>query len=101
MHSTINETKNAVRDKTHITGSKQIDVVMVTEEILASIKGSLLVECNEIVENDHRGFIFDIDINEYFSINASVYDRYDYVTLDPAKRSHRDKFQVKLDEYIE
>ena len=101
VHHTVNNIDNDERDNTHVTGSKQIDAVLATDGIVQSIKGSLLVEVNEIIENDHRGFIFDIDIQEYFSINASKYDRYDHVTIDPSRRSHRVKFQLKLDEYIE
>ena len=64
----------------------------------ATSKG--LVDFSNIVNSGHRCFIFDIDIKEYFSINASKYDTNNHVTLDPMKRSHRIKFVEKLDEYI-
>jgi len=60
-----------------------------------------LVDFKEIINSDHRGFIIDIDINEYFAIVSSDYDYADNVILDPTKRSHREKFVQKLDEYID
>ena len=65
------------------------------------IRGSILIDFKEIIDTDHRGFIFDIDINEYFTIEASMYDKIENNNLDPTKRSHRIKFMTKLDEYIE
>ena len=42
-----------------------------------------------------------MDVNKYFAIDASKYDINDNVTLDSTKRSHRWKFQEKVDEYID
>ena len=92
IHENLNEVDYMQRDRTHKEGSKQIDAVLATDGIRQCMKGSLIVDFNNIVISDHRGFVFDIDIKEYFQINYSKYDTSDHVKLNPTKRSHRVKF---------
>jgi len=80
---------------------KQIDAILATKGVIQSIQGSILVDFKEIIDIDHRGFIFDLDVNEYFSVGASIYDLNDNVTLDPSRWTHRNKFNEKVEEYIE
>jgi len=101
IHKNLNEIDYMQRDRTHKEGSKQIDAVLTMDGILQCMKGSLIVDFNDIVISDHRGFIFDVDIKEYFNINSSKYDTNNHVRLNPTKRSHRLKFQEKLEEYID
>ena len=54
-----------------------------------------------IVNTDHRGFVIDLDIKDYFSIERSKHDQSDNVKLDSTKRSHREKFKDKLDECVD
>ena len=101
VHETLNEIEDAVKDKTYEIGSKQIDTVLETEDILRVIQESILVDFKDIVDTDHRGFIFDLDIKEYFLVDASEYDKNDNITLDPTKWSHQCKFLEKVDKYID
>jgi len=101
VHEMVNETDNYLKDRTQENSTKQIDAVLATEGVLQTIRESILIDFKEIIDTDHRGFIFDININEYFTIEASMYDKIENNNLDPTKRSHRIKFIEKLDEYIE
>jgi len=101
VHEMVNETDNYLKDRTQENSTKQIDTVLATEEVLQTIRESILVDFKDIIDMDHRDFIFDLDIKEYFTIEASMYDEIETNTLDPTKRSHRIKFTEKLDEYIE
>jgi len=101
VHGWVNEIDGNERDKTYEKGTKQIDAVLATEGLLNIIRGSKLVDYKEIINSDHRGFIVNIDINDYFSIAPSDYDYVDNVILDPTKRSHRENFMQRLNEYID
>ena len=59
------------------------------------------MDFKDVVDSDYRGFIFGLDVCQYFSVEASDYDTTDNVTLNPAKRSYRRKFLEKVDEYID
>ena len=37
VHETLNEIEDTVKDKTHETGSKQINIVLATEDVLRAI----------------------------------------------------------------
>ena len=56
------------RDRTYKNGRNQINVVWGIEPILHSTRGSKLVDFNEVIITDHRGFLFDIDFHEYFHL---------------------------------
>ena len=71
-----------------------------TEQIVRVTRGSKIVDFNEIIIIDHRGFIFDIDINEYFNLPASQYNRSKLRKLNLINRTHQIKFRETLEEYI-
>ena len=62
------------RDKTHKTGRNQIDAVFTLELIINCTEGSRLLNFDEVIITDHRGFMVDIDFNFLFNINPSKYD---------------------------
>ena len=59
-----------------------------------------MVDFDEIIITEYRGFIFDIDINEYFEIMAHKYDRSETRKLNPTNRKHQDQFKDTLKKYI-
>ena len=101
VHKTLNETDKMDKDNTQESGVKQIDAVLATEEVIVAIQRSNVVDFKEVINTDHRGFIFDLDAQDYFSISASNYDRNNNIILDPTRRSHCNKFRKKLEEHIE
>ena len=88
VHKTLNEIEDMVKDRMQEKGSKQIDAVLAIEDVLRTIQGSILVDFKDIVDTDHRGFIFDIDVKEYFSVDTSEYDKRDNIILDLTRYSH-------------
>ena len=48
-------------EKTHVTGSNQIDAVFGSDEVKQYTEGRKLVDFNKIILTDHRGFLFDLD----------------------------------------
>ena len=88
------------RDKTHMTGSTQIDAVLGSENVLQCTEGSKMIDFNEILISDHRGFLIDIDCNRLLNIISSKYDNSYIRSLNPTNREHRRKFKEKLDEYL-
>ena len=88
MYETVNNIEDNRKDKTHKTGSKQIDVVIVIDSLMQAIIGSKLIDFNKIINTDYRGFLVDIDMNEYFSVDSSIYDKAQHITLDLNRRSY-------------
>ena len=92
VHETVNNIKDNRRDKTYKIGSKQIDAVMVTDGLMQAITESKLIDFNKIINTDYRGFLVDIDIKEYFSVDSSIYDKAQHITLDLNRRSYWEGF---------
>jgi len=67
MHQHFNYIKVEELYRMHKNGSKCIDLVVVTPEILQWVEGSKLCEINEIVEIDHRFYVIDINMEGYFN----------------------------------
>ena len=57
----INGVEPDKRKSTHDNGRKCIDHMLSTEGTLCRITGMEIIECNEIMESDDRGFLTDVD----------------------------------------
>ena len=75
-----------------------ISSIAVSSGIMSYIEGCKLTNYNEIVETDHREYIIDVAIEDYFSIEFSNWDNINKVILNPLKRSHRERFIQSLEE---
>ena len=40
------------------------------------------MDFGEVLATDHRGFLFEIDVNNYFQTNASICDKNDSTKLN-------------------
>ena len=78
-----------------------IDATMATDGIIQAIRGIKNTDFKDIINTDHRGFMIDLDMKKYFSVESSKHDQTDNVKLDSSKRTHRENFKEKLDEHIE
>ena len=87
--------------KTHKYGSKPIDSFATTRGIMDYIDGCKLLGYNDIVETDHRSYVIEIALEDYFNEELSEWDKINKVVLNPAKRSHRDKFLVELEKQLD
>ena len=88
-------------DNTEERGSKPIDTIAVSYGISEYIEGSKLIECNDIIFTNHRSYIIDINIEDYFNDQLSSWDEINRVMLNPLRRSHRIKFTQSLDEQLQ
>ena len=82
-------------------GSNPIDLIAVSEGLIDFVEGSKLIPHNEIVWSNHRAYIIDINLEDYFNKEMSSWDNINYVNLDPAKKSHRLTFLVELEEQLD
>ena len=53
-------------DKIYIRGSKYIDSVAITQNLLDFVEESKLLEANEVTISDYRALLIDINLEEYF-----------------------------------
>ena len=58
------------------------------------------MDFDEIIITDYRGFIFDVNVKEYFGLEASKYDKSETRKLNPINRKHRTEFKETLENYI-
>ena len=101
IHSRINNIPSNEMDKTFINGSNPIDTIAASEGIMINIEGVKLLGHNEIVSTDHRAYVADINLDEYFSDECSMWDNINHVTLDPARKSHRIKFIEEVETQLD
>ena len=59
-------------DNTHKNGTKCIDTVAATDNILSFVEGCILCETNKILNTDHRGYMVGINFNNYFEEDFSI-----------------------------
>jgi len=64
------------------------------------IKGFKLLGYNEIVESDHRAYMINVMIEEYFEEELSIWNNINKVMLNPAWRSHREKFLESIENQL-
>ena len=75
-------------DHTEVRGSKPIDTVAASYRIIDYVEDSQLLECNDIVFTDHRAYVIDINLEDYFNDQLSSWDEINRVMLNPSRQSH-------------
>ena len=88
-------------DNTYRDGSKYIDTIAALDSILSFIEGCRLYKVNEILDTDHRRYVVDIDLKEYFDQEFSSWDQINKLLLDPGKRSYREKFEELIEKMLD
>jgi len=101
VHSRINNIPLDKMDKTFVNGSNLIDTFAVSEGLIEYVEGVKLIPHNEIVNSDHRVYIVDINIEEYFEDEFSHWNTINHVILNPSKKSHRTKFIEELEAQLD
>ena len=71
VHSKINNIPSEQLDKIYKHGSKPIDSIAATAGVIDYIERCQLVDYNKIIEIDHRGFIVNVVLDEYFELEFS------------------------------
>jgi hypothetical protein len=101
IHTIVNQVPIPSMGKTHKHGSKPIDSLAATKGIIDFIDGCKVLEYNDIVETDHRSYVIELALEDYFNEELSEWDKINKVMLNPARRSHRDKFVTELDKQLD
>ena len=97
----VNLENGEKRERTYKRGSTCIDSMSVTGGLLQHITGSEMIEYNEMIVSDHRGFLVDIDINTYLNVETCAIDDPTTICLNPRRLSHKKKFVKKAEELID
>ena len=100
MHSTINHIEISQMDNTNVKGSYPIDSIAASSEISEYIEGCQMVDHNEIIYIDHRGYMVDINLEDYFNDQMSYWNENHKVIINPSRRSHRERFVEIIDNKI-
>ena len=79
-------------DNIYKIGSKPIHSIAASPSIMNCIEGYKLIEVNEIVLSNHRGYLIDINLELYFSEQISLWNTINRRILNLSRRSHRKKF---------
>ena len=66
MYYYYNQLSSNKIDPAQKRGLNCTDGIFIAEEMIEVIEGSKLLEVNEIVVTDHRSYIIDINLKEYF-----------------------------------
>ena len=68
LHEIFGEAHNAKseeRDSTFEHGPNCTDAILGTEQILRLVQGIELTDFDKVIDTDHRGYVTDIDSEEY------------------------------------
>ena len=100
VHIKISEIEVNQMDNTFKIGKHCIGAVMRACRLIEFIEGCQLTECDEIIMNDHRGFIVDVAIERHCQCRLNAYDKPHHAILNNSKQSHKDLFNEKLIEVM-
>jgi len=100
VHTKINNIRMDQMDKMHKSGSKPIDSFAASAGVLEYIEGCMLLDYNDIFETDHRGYMVDVVLDEYFDLEFSSWDHINKIMLNLARRSYRKKFVEILEDQL-
>ena len=89
------------RENTHVNGKKCIDVCASSEGILEHIAKCTLIEFNQIIETDYRGYVFDVDLAAYLKEPIGLIDDRNTMQLYLRRKCHIEKFCEKGEQLID
>lgn len=101
VHSRVNNIPIDQLDKTYINGSQAIDTIAMSEGMFDYVEGSVLLSHAEIVQSDHRPYLVDINLEDYFNAELNLWDNINHSKLDPSRKSHRLKFAQSLEDQLD
>jgi len=101
IHKLFNKIDLSNLDHTYKDGSKYIDSIAATHNIMDYIEGSTLLKTDRIFNTDYRVFMVDINMAEYFQEYFSDWDQINRYVLDPSRWSYREKFEQYAGEMID
>ena len=100
LHPVFNNVPFHQIGRTYKHGSRTIDSIAATPGVIDYVDGCKLLDYNEIVESDHKAYVIDIALEDYFHVEISDWDNINKVMLNPARRSHREQFIETLEQQL-
>ena len=82
------------------TGTKCINIVLCVHRLIKCIADCQMVKCDEVVINDHRGYLVDLEIERYVQCKLSKQDKPRHAMLNNNKKSHVVAFNEKVNEVM-
>ena len=101
VYNLLNGIELVKRDNMHIEGTKCIDFVAVSNSLVEFIDACELINFNQFIEIDYRGYLVDINLELYFEFDYFDIDKVISSQLNSRRLSHWEKFCEKLEAYIE
>ena len=101
MHQIVNNIELDQMCKTCIDGSRPIDAVHASNGIMEYAEWCKILSNNAILESDHRSYLVDIALDEYFEDEFGEWDQVKKVILNPCRRSHREIFTTEIERQLE
>jgi len=73
---------------------------MYTYGLIDYVASYQLTECDEVIMNDHRGYVVDLEIKRYCKCKLNKYDKLNHTILNNTRKSHILKFNEKVNEVM-
>ena len=70
----VNNIAKGQYDKIYSRGSKYIDIVTITHRLMSYVRGCKLIETDEIIPSDHRGYLIDVNIKNVYLLICLVHN---------------------------
>ena len=100
VHEEYNQIEKSNRKNTHRKGRSYVDTCAATHSLLRYISGYRMIEHAEIIEIDHRGYIFDVNLQEYMNVSSDKIQTRVSMLIDSRRKRHREKFCNKAEELV-
>ena len=94
-HKCINEIVANALENVHKYGKNCIDIVMHACGLIDHIDGCKLTKCDEIIINDHRGYLVDVEIERCCDCKLNKYDSPNHPFLNNTRKIHIKNFKKK------
>jgi len=82
VYTVLNRDYHRKKDSAYKKGKNMINFAAASTTMIEYIDGSLITDYNEILITDHRGFIIDVQLEEYLMIERNTVDELDTSKLN-------------------
>ena len=100
VHSMHNRIPLKELDSTNINGSKPIDSIALSSGVIDFIEGAKLLGNKNVIITDHRAYMIDFNMEEYFQDQFSSFVGVNRALLNPSRKSHRNVFVEELENQL-
>jgi len=101
VYDLLNSSKNIKWDNTYIKGLKCIEFMAATSSLINFIEKGEIINYNQIIYSDHRGYLIDINLEQYFSMKQFDIDKVNNSQLNSHWLLYKQKFCKKVKEYVQ